>query len=81
MNKIRRMANIALLIILPFLIYYPYKALSWQLNFAFLDPERWLDSGWVENGAIIATSTRVIYFSIWVSALIAGCARCFGRCG
>ena len=77
MDKIRRMANIALLIIFPFLFYYPYKVLSWQLDMAFLKPEQWLSSGWVEAGAVISPLTRVVYFSIWVSALIAGMCALF----
>jgi len=49
MTKIRNMSTLALILILLFLIYYPYKALEWQLNMAFLDPERWLGGIWCGN--------------------------------
>jgi putative flippase GtrA len=72
MTKIRYMSTFALILILPFLIYYPYEAFGWQLDMAFLDPQRWLNSGWVEQGAEVALLTRVVYFLVWSPAVIAG---------
>jgi hypothetical protein len=72
MTKIRNMSTMAMILIAPFLIYYPYKAFEWQLNMSFLDPERWLNSGWVEAGAEIAPFTRVVYFLVWSPAVLAG---------
>jgi hypothetical protein len=39
---------------------------------SFLDPQRWLNSSWVEYGAEIAPLTRAVYFSVWFPALLAG---------
>jgi hypothetical protein len=66
------MSTIALILIVPFLVYYPYTAFEWQLNMAFWDPQRWLNSGWVENGAVIAPMTRIVYFLMWSPAVVAG---------
>jgi hypothetical protein len=72
MIRIHNMSTVALILIAPFLIYYPYKAFEWQLNMSFLDPQRWLNSGWVEAGAEIAPLTRVVYFLVWSPAVVAG---------
>lgn len=74
MQRIRTLALVAVAVICPFLIYYPYKAFSWQLNMAFLEPERWLRSGWADADAVIAPLTRVIYFAMWSPATLAGIA-------
>lgn len=72
MTKIRNMSTLALILILLFLIYYPYKALEWQLNMAFLYPDLWLNDGWAEYGAVIAPFTRVVFFWVWFPTLLAG---------
>lgn len=74
MEKIRSLALVAILVILPFLIYYPYKAFSWQLKMAFFEPERWFRSGWADADAVISPLTRLVYFAMWSPAVIAGIA-------
>lgn len=72
MQKIRTMSTVALCVIVPFLLYYPWRALDWQVRMAFLEPERWLRSGWADSDAVIAPFTRVVYFAVWSPAVLAG---------
>lgn len=74
MKKIRILATIAICVIVPYLVYYPYKAFSWQLNMAFWEPESWFRSGWAEPGVVISPVTRWVYFAMWAPAVFAGIA-------
>jgi len=76
LNKIKTMSTAALIVLVPFLIYYPWNALDWQLRMAFLEPDRWLNSGWSDADAVIAPLTRVAYFAMWSPAVVAGVIGC-----
>ncbi|EBA16624.1 hypothetical protein RSK20926_02429 [Roseobacter sp. SK209-2-6] len=67
--------TVARLLILPmgiFVIYYFYKGMEWQLNIAFLEPERWMKSRYVSPEAVVETSTRIFYFVMWQVPLYCG---------
>jgi len=73
MNKIRRLSTVALVCILPMLIYYPYEALSWNLDLSFLDWGRWTrNDRWVDPSAEIALSTRIVFFCVWLVPTVLG---------
>jgi len=73
----KRIKLAATLLILPtslFLLYYYYRAMQWQLNMAFLEPDRWMNSSFVHPDAVIASSTRALYFAMWQVPLLCGVA-------
>lgn len=73
MNKIRIMSTVAMAVMLPMLIYYPFEALSWNLELSFLDPGKWTRrDSWVDPNAQIATATRVVFFIIWLIPTVFG---------
>lgn len=73
MNRIRLLATIGMIAMLPMLFYYPYHALAWNLELSFLDPERWTRrSTWVHPDAVIAMSTRVVFFTVWALPTLFG---------
>lgn len=66
MTRISRLSSIALLAMVPMLIYYPYEAMSWNLELSFLDPGKWTrNAAWVDWDAEIAVTTRIVFFSVW----------------
>lgn len=71
-SKIRRLSIVAFIVLLPYAIYYPWEAFNWQLEMAFLDPERWQNSRWAHPDVEIAWTTRAIYLAMWSSATICG---------
>ncbi len=80
MQKIKSMATIAFVVLLPYLVYYPYEALNWQLNMAFLDPSEWQEHRWAHSDVEIAAMTRAVFFAIWCSAVIWGTAGLLWAC-
>ncbi|NNE51117.1 MAG: hypothetical protein HKN30_01790 [Sulfitobacter sp.] len=73
MSRIYKLATIAMILMLPMLIYYPYEALSWNLELSFLDPGRWTrNDRWVHPDAQIAFSTRIVFFCLWLVPVILG---------
>jgi hypothetical protein len=73
MNKIKFLSVVGLICILPMLVYYPYEAISWQLEISFLDWDRWSrGSAWVDEGAQIPLSTRIVFFVIWFVPTVFG---------
>ena len=51
MHRIRRLATIAMIVMLPMMLYYPYHALSWNLEVSSLIPA----SGPAMTGGLIVT--------------------------
>ena len=74
MNRIKSMSAIAFCVLLPYLVYYPYEALNWQLQLAFLDPDRWQHHQWAHSDVQIAVLTRVAFFAVWFPAVVWGVA-------
>lgn len=72
MKKIRTLSLIAMVILAPYLIAYPYFALEFQLQMVFLNPGLWETHRWVSEGAVIATTTRAVYFLMWLVPTILG---------
>lgn len=73
MKKTRVIATIALIVMLPVMIYYPYHGLWWNLEMSFLDMGRWTrNSAWVHPDAEIAMTTRVVFFVLWLIPTILG---------
>ena len=73
MLKINRLSTIAMILLFPMLIYYPYEALSWQLELSFLDPGKWSrNSTWVDGGIAIPMTTRVVFFMVWFIPTVFG---------
>lgn len=74
MDHIRNLSTFAMIIMLPMMLYYPYEALSWNLEMSFLDPGMWTrNDSWVDRNAVIATSTRVVFFTLWAVPVVVGC--------
>ena len=62
MERIRKLSTIAMVIMLPMLVYFPYEALSWNLQLSFLDWGRWTrNDAWVHPDAVIALPTRIVF--------------------
>ncbi|MGC1506631.1 MAG: DUF2975 domain-containing protein [Sulfitobacter sp.] len=75
MKRIRNMSTVAMVCLLPMLIYYPYEAISWQLELSFLDPGKWTrNSSWVHPYAEIAMGTRLVFFVVWFVPTLFGVA-------
>lgn len=72
MSKIKTVATCTIPLLMLFTVYYIYRGMEWQLNMAFLDPDRWLASRFVDPDAVIAKSTRILYFAMWQIPLYAG---------
>lgn len=73
MNRIKRLSTIAMVLLAPMLIYYPYEALSWNLELSFLDPGRWTrNDRWVHPEAMIAMPTRIVFFIVWLIPTLTG---------
>ena len=73
MKRIRTLSTIAMIVLLPMLLYYPYESLWWNLELSFLDPEKWTrNDRWVDRDAQIATSTRAVFFVLWLLPTLAG---------
>ncbi|MDG1067425.1 MAG: hypothetical protein P8P40_03465 [Sulfitobacter sp.] len=73
MERIRSLSSLAMIIMLPMMIYYPYEALSWNLQLSFLDWGRWArDNSWVHPFAEIPLSTRILFFTIWAIPVLLG---------
>ncbi|MEP5729272.1 MAG: hypothetical protein ABJL67_07835 [Sulfitobacter sp.] len=75
MNRIKRLSTIAMFLMLPMMVYYPYEAISWQLDISFLDWGKWTrNDSWVHPDAVIPLGTRVIFFAIWFIPTVFGFA-------
>lgn len=62
MGKIRTLSTVAMIVVLPMLLYYPYEALSWNLSLSFLDWGGWAcDDRWVDGDAQIAPGARIVF--------------------
>lgn len=72
MKKVKTLSTIALIVLLPYLILYPYEVLSFQARMAFLEPGLWESHRWASPGTEIAGITKAVYFSIWVIPAIFG---------
>jgi|AntRauMFilla1563_2_1112583.scaffolds.fasta_scaffold43576_2 hypothetical protein len=73
MERIRKLSTIAMVIMLPMLVYFPYEALSWNLQLSFLDWGRWTrNDAWVHPDAVIALPTRIVFFALWAVPVIFG---------
>lgn len=73
MHRIRRLATIAMIVMLPMMLYYPYHALSWNLEVSFLDPGKWTrNDRWVDRDAQIAMTTRIVFFTMWAVPVVLG---------
>jgi hypothetical protein len=66
MRKIRTLSTIALVVLAPYLIFYPYEALDYQARMAFLEPGLWEAHRWVMPETKVAPSTKAVYFLIWL---------------
>ena len=80
MKRIRLMSTVAMVIMLPMLIYYPYEGLSWNLELSFLDWGKWTrNDAWVSRDAEIPLSTRIVFFTVWLIPVLLGwCAYLIG---
>jgi len=73
MHRIRNLSTFAMVLLIPMLIYYPYEALSWNLELSFLDPGKWTrNDAWVHPNAQIAMSTRIVFFVVWFVPTVLG---------
>lgn len=72
MYKINRAATILVPILLIFAVLYVVFTAGSTLNFAFLDPERWYESRWVDPDAPAPFWQRGIYFFIWILPVACG---------
>jgi hypothetical protein len=73
MEKTRILATVAMVLMVPVMIYYPYHGLWWNLELSFLDMGKWTrNSAWVHPSAEIAMTTRVVFFVLWVIPTILG---------
>lgn len=73
MKRIRLLSTLAMILMLPILIYYPYEGLAWNLEMSFLDMGKWTrNDRWVDPSAQIAMGTRIIFFIVWLIPVILG---------
>ncbi len=72
MIKIRTLCNLTIAIAIPLVVYYIYRGGGWALNDALLEPERWLEDSWVDPNAVIASSTRWVFFALWTLPVVCG---------
>lgn len=73
MERIRTLSTIAIIIMLPMLIYYPYEGLGWNLRLSFFDPGAWTRNNvWVDPDAQIATVTCAVFFTVWAVPTLLG---------
>ncbi|KIN64570.1 DUF2975 domain containing protein [Sulfitobacter noctilucicola] len=73
MHRIRNLSTLAMIILVPMLVYYPYEALSWNLELSFLDWGKWTrNDNWVHPDAEIALPTRIVFFTVWLIPTVLG---------
>lgn len=73
MKRIRTLSTIAMIVMVPMILYYPYEALSWNLDLSFLDPGKWTrNDAWVDPSAEIAMATRIVFFTVWLIPTVLG---------
>jgi hypothetical protein len=66
MQKIKRSTTALIPLLIGFAVLYIYFTAGGTLNFAFLDPDRWYDSGWVDPDAPVPFWQRALYFLVWI---------------
>ncbi|MDG1470243.1 MAG: DUF2975 domain-containing protein [Ascidiaceihabitans sp.] len=72
MQRLRIVAGMVFVPTLIFLVYYPYRAISWRYDFVFSTPDEWVTQSWVEQGAQIQFGQRLIYFAAWMIPVLFG---------
>jgi hypothetical protein len=73
LSKIRKLSIIAMIILVPMMLYYPYEGLRWNLELSFLDWGRWTrNDNWVDPEAQIALVTRTVFFVLWAVPTVLG---------
>lgn len=73
MPRTKFLSTIALIVMLPLMLYYPYHGLAWNLEISFLDMGKWTrNSTWVHPDADIAMSTRIVFFTFWLLPTVFG---------
>ena len=55
-------------------IHYTWKSFRRAWRFCFGEPERWNTHWMVDEGAVIETGQRLLYFSIWSAIILASIA-------
>jgi len=74
LRRIRIGALILMVLVAAELMYYSYKSFFRAYRFSFGAPDRWNTHWLVDEGAMIATGQRLLYFSIWASVILASIA-------
>lgn len=73
MSRIRLLSTLAMILMAPMLVYYPWHELTWNLELSFLDPGAWTrNDRWVHPNAQIATTTRIVFFVTWFLPMLGG---------
>jgi len=73
MQRIRTLSTFAVIVMLPFMLYYPYEVLSWNLQLSYLDPGAWTrNDAWVDPDAQISMATRTVFFAVWLTPVVFG---------
>ncbi|MCY4181145.1 MAG: hypothetical protein OXC60_15600 [Litoreibacter sp.] len=72
MKKVHRAATGLIPLLVIFAGFYIFFVAGGTLNFAFLDPERWYESYWVDPAAPVPFAQRLIYFLVWILPVALG---------
>lgn len=72
MQKIKRSTTILIPLLVIFAVLYVIFTAGGTLNFAFLDPTRWYESGWVDPAAPVPFGQRALYFMVWILPVLFG---------
>ncbi|UWR23600.1 hypothetical protein [Sulfitobacter sp. S190] len=75
MRRIRFLSHLAMLLVLPMLVIYPYHELAWLYDLVWRDPQAWTRNDiWVDPQADIAFGTRVVFTAVWSLPVMLGIA-------
>ena len=74
LSRVRLGALILMIAVAAETIRYTWKSFHRAWRFCFGEPERWNTHWMVDEGAVIETSQRLLYFSIWSVIILASIA-------
>jgi hypothetical protein len=66
MHKLKSLTTIAMIVLTPYLIFYPYEALEFQARMVLLEPGLWESHRWVTEGTQITWGIKAVYLVIWI---------------
>ena len=69
--RVQGFSTVMIALTSAYLVYYLYRSVGRAYRFSLGEPDMWINHWRVEDSAVIAQSTRVTYFCIWMFVILA----------